>query len=63
MRYVAKLDLWEPQDMAIPTIPVDPAPFLPVINDFAYCISTCRYLSIYVKLLTTHQNTEHQTVN
>jgi hypothetical protein len=63
MRYVASLDLREPQDVVIPTIPEDPVPFLPVINGFACCIPTCRYLSISVKLMTTHWNTQHRSAN
>jgi hypothetical protein len=63
MRYVASLELREPQDVVIPTIPEAPAPFLPIVNGFACCVPACRYLSISVKCLTTHWKTEHQTAN
>jgi hypothetical protein len=61
MRYVASLDLREPQDVVMPTIPVAPVPFLPITSGLACCIPACRYLSISIKSLTTHWNAEHST--
>jgi hypothetical protein len=63
MRYVASLDLREPQDVVMPTIPVAPLPFLRIIDGFSCCIPGCRYLSISVKLLTTHWNAMHEGSN
>lgn len=63
MRYVASFDLQEPENVAIPSTLEDPVPFLPVVNGFACCIPTCRYVSMSAKLMTTHGNSQHQATN
>lgn len=62
MLYVASLDLLDPEDVVIPA-PEDAIPFLSIVAGWACGISTCKYVSVSAKLMTTHWNSCHRATD